>query len=104
MASRSDLCVSHRQQDKARAAARLAALIEAADASRDVRVGLRGDLAEIDRINWLMVLVAQQLIEARRNEHQHYIKAQTEKDRAEMLTYDRTARGSCVADLPLDLG
>ena len=51
-----------------------------------------------------MVLVAQQLIEARRNEHQHYIKAQTEKDRAEMLTYDRTARGSCVADLPLDLG
>ena len=90
--------------EETRAASRLAALSETGDASRDTRVRLRGDLAEIDRINALMALIAQQLIEAQRSAHRHYDKAAIEKDRLEVLTYDRTEHGACVADLPLDLG
>ena len=92
------------QGEETRAASRLAAMSEAGDASRDTRIGLRGDLAEIDRINALMALTAQQLIEAQQSAHRHYDKAAIEKDRLEALTYDRTEHGACVADLPLDLG
>lgn len=92
------------QDREADASSRLAALADDAELSPDSRVALQGELGNVDWINALTVRVARDLLEDQRKAQQHYDRAATERGRREVLRYERAIRGTCIADLPLDLG
>ena len=92
------------QAQEAAAAARLSLLSRDRVLSRAERDELFGVLANVDRINGLMALVASQIIDGLKDAHLRYDKAAVERYRREMVQHDRAIRGACVADLPLDLG
>ena len=61
-------------------------------------------LAEVDRINSLMALNASQMVEALRNLHFKFQVRLVEAGRKEIVAEQRATRGTCVANLPLDIG
>ncbi len=60
-------------------------------------------LADVDRVNSLMALIAQQNIESVRALHWGLPKADVAKARQGFLSHQRETRGNCVSPLPLDL-
>ena len=92
------------QDAEADAASRLTVLGGDAELSPDARATLLGNLGDVDYTNSLMVNIAEDLIINQRNASLHYDKAAVERDRSKLVRYERALRGSCVVDLPLDLG
>lgn len=72
--------------------------------TRIERDEILGALGELDRINGLMVLRSGQMLDHLKQAHLKYDRGAVERDRREAVQHDRAIRGSCVADLPLDLG
>lgn len=92
------------QDAEADAASRLTVLGGDAELSSDARVALLGNLGDVDYTNALMVNIARDILDNQRKARHHFDKGSVERDRRELLHHDRALRGSCVADLPLDLG
>lgn len=92
------------QREEAKAAASLTPLAfdRALDGSN--RIQILASLAEVDRINSLMALDASQMLEALRALHFRFDVKLVETGRRQVIREQRGVRGSCVADLPLDLG
>ena len=61
-------------------------------------------LADVDRINSLMALIAQQNIDGVRLLHFGLPKADVAKARQELLSHEQETRGKCVSAPALDLG
>ncbi len=92
------------QAEEARAAARLSPLAFDRTLDENARTEMLADLADVDRINSLMALVAQQMIEEVRSEKLDMPRSEVAGDRATLIDTQRAARGTCVrSDLPLEL-
>ena len=93
------------QSDESTAAARLAPLGFDRKLDENERTRMLADLAEVDRINSFMALVAGQLIAEVRSEKLGFAPAEVAADRLGYIKVQREGRGTCVrTDLPLDLG
>jgi len=92
------------QGEEARAAAKLTPLAFDRSLSVASRTELLGSLAEVDRINALMALMAGQMIESVRGLRLKYLKSEVEKGRLELVQTQRAARGACVLNLAFDPG
>ena len=92
------------QREEAKAAAGLAPLSFDRTLDGPSRIQMLVSLAEVDRINSLMALDASQMLEALRALHFKFNVKLVEPGRRRILSEQRAARGSCVADLPLDWG
>ena len=93
------------QADEQRAATRLSPL--AFDRPRDdnSRTQMLANLAEVDRINGLLVLDASELVEGIRSLKLGIDAREVQSDRKQVIEVQRKVRGTCVrTDMPLDLG
>jgi len=92
------------QQEEAKAAASLTPLAFDRVLDGSSRTQMLASLAEVDRINSLMALNASQMVEALRNLHFKFQVRLVEAGRKEIVAEQRATRGTCVANLPLDIG
>lgn len=92
------------QEDEAKAAATLTPLAFDGRLASPERTAMLSALGEVDRINAVMALQASQIIEAIQARKLKFPKSEVQTIRRELMTGQRVNRGTCVADLPLDLG
>ena len=92
------------QREEAKSAASLTPLAFDRTLDGSSRTQLLATLADVDRINSLMALNGSQMLESLRALHFKFDVKRVESGRREFVSVQRAARGSCVADLPLDLG
>jgi hypothetical protein len=93
------------QREEAQAAASLGPLGFNRMLDDASRTRMLSALAEVDRINSLMAVVAKQVILAVRAEKLGFPRTKVEKLRNDIVGDQRDTRGNCVrTDLPLDLG
>ena len=92
------------QREEAKSAASLTPLAFDRTLDGSSRTQMLASLADVDRINSLMALNASQMLESLRALHFKFNVKLVESGRRQLVSQQRAARGSCVADLPLDLG
>jgi len=90
--------------EEAKAAARLTPLAFDRQLDAGSRTNMLASLVEADRINSLMAIQANQIMEAVRALGLRFPKAEVEERRRQVVADQRALRGSCVANLQLDLG
>lgn len=91
------------QQEEQRTSARLAPLAFDMTLDPRVRADVIGELAELDRLNTLMLVMSKQLVESVRQLDLDFPADDFEMARRELIREQRAIRGSCVEAPPIDL-
>ena len=92
------------QEAKSSATTKLAPLSFPQLLSGRDRTDMIANIAEVDRALSLIRVDSKDLIEGVRDMHQGFDRKKLASERGEVLHQQRIYRGSCVQDIPLDLG